>query len=86
MKIGYARVSTLDQNSELQLDALKVAGCEKTFQDKISGATADRPGLAEALAYVRPGDSLVVGVGWYQESQWHLLLEHAEDKEQLSPS
>ena len=60
MKIGYARVSTLDQNSELQLDALKVAGCEKIFQDKISGSTADRPGLTEALAYVRRGDSLVV--------------------------
>jgi len=60
MKIGYARVSTLDQNSELQLDALKAAGCEKIFDDKLSGSTADRPGLTEALAYVRPGDSLVV--------------------------
>ena len=60
MKIGYARVSTLDQNPELQFDALKAAGCGKTFQDKISGAKADRPGLAEALAYLRPEDSLVV--------------------------
>lgn len=60
MKIGYARVSTLDQNPELQFDALQTAGCEKIFQDKISGAKAERPGLAEALSYLRPGDSLVV--------------------------
>ena len=60
MKIGYARVSTLDQNPELQFDALTAAGCEKVFQDKISGAKAERPGLAEALAFLRPGDSLVV--------------------------
>ncbi len=60
MKIGYARAGPLDQNSELQLDALKNAGCEKIFQDKISCAKADRPGLTEALAYVRTGDSLVV--------------------------
>lgn len=60
MRVGYERVSTLDQNPELQSDALKAAGCEKIFQDKISGAKADRPGLADALAYLRPGDSLVV--------------------------
>lgn len=60
MKIGYARVSTLDQNPELQFDALQAAGCEKIFQEKINGAKAERPGLADALAYLRPGDSLVV--------------------------
>jgi DNA invertase Pin-like site-specific DNA recombinase len=60
MKVGYARVSTIEQNPELQFDALRSAGCEKIFQDKISGAKAERPGLAEALAYLRPGDSLVV--------------------------
>jgi len=60
MKIGYARVSTTDQNPELQLDALRQAGCEKIFQDKISGSKADRPGLSEALDYLRKGDCLVV--------------------------
>lgn len=60
MKIGYARVSTLEQNQELQLDALKSAGCEKIYSDKISGARADRPGLQEALDYLRPGDALIV--------------------------
>ncbi len=60
MKIGYARVSTTDQNPELQLDALRQAGCEKIFQDKISGSKADRPGLTEALNYIREGDRLVV--------------------------
>jgi DNA invertase Pin-like site-specific DNA recombinase len=59
MNVGYARVSTLDQNLNLQLDALKAAGCEKIFTDKMSGGK-DRPGLDEALAFVRPGDALVV--------------------------
>lgn len=60
MKIGYARVSTKDQTLDLQLDALKQAGCEKIFHDIASGAKTGRPGLIEALAYVRKGDSLVV--------------------------
>ena len=60
MKIGYARVSTLEQNPELQINALEKAGCEKIFQDQVSGAKADRPGLTDALKYVRKGDSLVV--------------------------
>lgn len=60
MKIGYARISTADQNLELQLDALKAAGCEKVFQDVASGAKGDRQGLAEAIEYARPGDVLTV--------------------------
>lgn len=60
MKLGYARVSTNEQDLSLQLDALKEAGCEKTFQDRVSGAKAERPGLQEALHYLRKGDTLVV--------------------------
>lgn len=60
MQIGYARISTVDQNIELQRDALEVAGCEKIFTDIASGGSADRVGLAEALAHLRPGDTLVV--------------------------
>nr|WP_321469255.1 recombinase family protein [uncultured Desulfobulbus sp.] len=60
MKIGYARISTLDQNHDLQFDALKQAGCEKIFSDKVSGAKVDRPGLQDALEYLRKGDCLVV--------------------------
>jgi DNA invertase Pin-like site-specific DNA recombinase len=53
MLIGYARVSTLEQNLDLQIDALQKAGCEKIFTDKMSGAKT-RPGLDEALAFLRP--------------------------------
>ena len=62
MLIGYARVSTGDQNFDLQRDALLASGCEssKIFTDKLSGARDDRPGLAQALEYVRESDTLVV--------------------------
>lgn len=58
--IGYARVSTTDQDLALQVDALAKAGCARVFEDKASGAKADRPGLAAALGFVREGDILTV--------------------------
>jgi DNA invertase Pin-like site-specific DNA recombinase len=60
MKVGYVRVSTEDQQLDLQLDAMQEVKCEKVFQDVMSGAKTDRPGLKEALNYVREGDILVV--------------------------
>ena len=60
MQIGYARVSTLEQNVHPQIDQLKQAGCERIFRDKASGAKTQRPGLQEALDFLREGDSLVV--------------------------
>lgn len=61
MKIGYARVSTDEQNLDLQLDALKAAGCKQIFTDEgISGITKDRDGLSQALSVVGDGDILVV--------------------------
>ena len=60
MLIGYARVSTDDQNLDLQRDALRLAGCEKIYEDRISGAKAARPGLAMALEVARDGDVLTV--------------------------
>ena len=60
MLIGYARVSTHDQNLDLQQDALYQAGCEKIFVDEVSGAAASRPGLQQALDMLREGDVLVV--------------------------
>jgi DNA invertase Pin-like site-specific DNA recombinase len=60
MLIGYARVSTQDQNLELQRDALAKAGCHKVFEDKLSGARGDRPGLSKILELLRNGDTLVV--------------------------
>lgn len=60
MLIGYARVSTQDQNLDLQIEALTKADCKKIFDDKISGSRAERPGLAKALEMLREGDTLVV--------------------------
>jgi DNA invertase Pin-like site-specific DNA recombinase len=58
--IGYARISTTEQHLHLQQDALHAAGCIKIFTDTVSGATKERKGLAEAIHYIRAGDTLVV--------------------------
>lgn len=60
MLIGYARVSTQDQNSALQVDALTAAGCEKLFIETVSGTAAERPRLRAALRAARKGDAIVV--------------------------
>ncbi len=60
MKIGYARISTADQNLDLQTDALEKVGCEKIFHDTASGAKGERKGLADAVEFAREGDILIV--------------------------
>ncbi|MDA3807943.1 MAG: recombinase family protein [Thiomicrorhabdus sp.] len=60
MLIGYTRVSSGDQNLDLQTDALETAGCSKVFSDKLSGAKKIRPGLEEAMSHVREGDTFVI--------------------------
>lgn len=60
MLIGYQRCSTHEQNLDLQTDALTAAGCDRIFTDRMSGAKEDRPGLAEAIAFAREGDILVI--------------------------
>lgn len=60
MKIGYARVSTNQQDTKLQLDALNDAGCEKIYEEKISGGKTDRPELNQCLKAMNPNDVLVV--------------------------
>lgn len=60
MKIGYARISTSEQNLDLQLDALNKHSCEKVFTDKLSGRNDNREGLNNALATARSGDTIVV--------------------------
>jgi DNA invertase Pin-like site-specific DNA recombinase len=72
MKIGYARVSREDQNTGLQRDALKAAGCAKIFEDRITGATFTRKGLARALKALGPGDELVV---WKLDRLGRSMLE-----------
>jgi DNA invertase Pin-like site-specific DNA recombinase len=58
MKLGYCRVSTTDQNLDLQIDALTKAGCERIFQEKISGRVESREQLEKMLEMLRPGDQV----------------------------
>ena len=84
MLIGYARVSTHDQNLDLQKDALEKAGCEKIHVEKASGKSSNRPELEKAMNYLRKGDTLVV---WRLDrlgrSMKHLidLITQLEEKE-----
>jgi DNA invertase Pin-like site-specific DNA recombinase len=81
MLIGYARVSTRDQNHDLQLDALLEAGCTRVFEEKLSAANRDRPQLQAALDYVRAGDTLVV---WKLDRLARSLKQLIETVEMLS--
>jgi DNA invertase Pin-like site-specific DNA recombinase len=71
MLIGYARVSTHEQNLELQTDALEKAGCERIFTDKLSSVRETRQGLEDALSHLRSGDPLWYGssTGWAARSR-----------------
>ncbi len=73
-KIGYARVSSRDQNLDSQIDLLERAGCMKIFKDKISGIKSDRPGWTKLLEFIRPGDTIVVAeLSRMSRSLAHLL-------------
>ena len=75
MKLGYARVSTDEQETHLQIDALKAAGCERIFQEKASGAKADRPELMRMLDNARKGDVVIV---WKMDRLGRSLLHLIE--------
>ncbi|MGA2150620.1 MAG: recombinase family protein [Geobacteraceae bacterium] len=82
-RIGYARVSTREQNLDSQIDQLRQTGCTKVFTDKISGTSRDRPGWNELLVYIRPGDSIVVtDLSRMSRSLLHFLstVKELEDK------
>jgi DNA invertase Pin-like site-specific DNA recombinase len=78
--VGYARVSTRDQNPALQREALAAAGCERLFEEAASGAQRDRPQLMAALDYLRPGDTLVV---WKLDRLARSLKQLIETVEEL---
>lgn len=78
MLVGYGRVSTTDQNPAMQEDALRAAGCEKLFIEKVSSGKKDRPQLAAALDYVRSGDTLVVWRLDRLARSLHQLIETVE--------
>jgi DNA invertase Pin-like site-specific DNA recombinase len=80
MSIGYARVSTVDQNLALQRDALTEAGCGKIFTEQVSGAVAERPALHDALEFARSGDTLIV---WKLDRLARSVKQLIETVEQL---
>ena len=80
MLVGYARVSTQDQNHDLQIDALKKANVDRIFVEKASGAQRERPELLAALEYIRKGDTLVV---WKMDRLARSLKQLIETVEML---
>lgn len=82
--IGYARVSTTSQNLDAQIDALKQAGCAKTFTDKNSGAKISRSGWNDLLTYIRPGDILVITELSRMSRSLSHLLDIIETLEELN--
>jgi len=73
-RVGYARVSSRDQNLDSQLDLLKAAGCERVFEDKVSGVKESRPEWDRLLEFLRPGDTIVVAeLSRMTRSLMHLL-------------
>src|SRR3954462_11363178 len=87
MLIGYARVSTEDQNLDLQRDALRKAGCKKIFEEKESGrAGTKRPAFEAALAYLRPEDQLVVNTAHDLQQQGVKVLSLTENVDTETPT
>ncbi len=76
MLIGYARISTGEQKLDMQVDALQEAGCDKVFTDEVGGVKTERPGLQDALEYLREGDTLVV---WRPGAHWARLGRSLKD-------
>jgi DNA invertase Pin-like site-specific DNA recombinase len=82
-RVGYAKVSSRDQNLDSQLDMLTTAGCERIFEDKASGVRESRPGWEKLLEFLRPGDSIVVAeLSRMTRSLMHLLslVKELEEK------
>lgn len=80
MKVGYARVSTRDQDAAMQAEALSAAGCEKVFEETASGAQKDRPQLSKVIEFLRKGDVLVV---WKLDRLARSLKQLIETVEEL---
>src|SRR3954469_2295935 len=83
MLIGYARVSKAEQNLDMQMDALRLAGCEKIFADKQSGAKWDRAELQAAMSHLRAGDTLIV---WKLDRLGRTVLQSVQFLNQLHKS
>ena len=86
MNIGYARVSTVDQKLDAQIDALKAVGCKTIYNEKVSGKTIDRPQLKRLLEQIRPGEILTVtALDRLARSalDLHAILKELKEKEEI---